>query len=182
MQPREAVQLVTYLHELYSERFPQLSPAMTKVWYEDLRRMDYALMEQAVNRWVRQHTLKSPSLDELLEQAEFMQEEQRRQRRPSPRDVSPAAVLRAAAETQAQNPLTSDEQASYGHLMAVLGERSCGLWLDEQGVWQPKLSMEQRGAQCYEWANAYVVSRPKLAEELRHAARLYARIMTAEVG
>lgn len=176
MQPGDAIELITYLHELYGERFPELSSSMAKLWYEDLRRMEKDLMEQAVNRWARQHTLKAPSLDELLEQAEFLREEQRRHRRPSTGDTSPLDVLRQAAEAQENNPERSDDEARFGHLMALIGERSVASWLDKQGVAHEKLTLEQRATQCYEWARAYQTKNPKLAEDLQHTARTYARI------
>lgn len=176
MQVHEVFRLTAYLHDLYRDRFPTLSEAMTRIWYEDLRRMDYDVMEQAVNRWARQHTLKAPSLDELLEQAEFMQEEQRRTRRPSPGDTSWVDVLRAAAEAQARNPERSETDGTFGHLLATLGERSVASWVDEHGVVHDKLTLEQRATTCYEWANQHHLTHPHLAEDLRHTARTYARM------
>lgn len=176
MDIEQVVLLTAYLHELYGDKFPKLSPAMTKIWYEDLARMDNELMEQTVNRWARQHTLKSPSLDELLEQAEFLQEEQRRRRRPSAGDTSPLDVLRAAAEAQARNPERSASDGTFGHLMALIGERSVARWVDEAGVVHDKLTLEERATTCYEWARTYQTTHPKLADDLQYTARTYARI------
>jgi hypothetical protein len=176
MEIKDTIALTTYLHELYLDRFPAMSPQMVRIWHEDLQRIDEDLAEEAVNRWAKQHTFKAPSLDELLEQCEFIREESRRTRRPSSRDTDYLDVLRDAAEAQARNPERSDDDGTFGHLMATLGERSVASWVDEQGVVHEKLTLEQRATQCYEWANQQHTTHLSLAEDLRHTARTYARI------
>jgi len=172
--------LTLFLQNLYGEQFPELLEGMARVWYDTLKRYDGADAEAAVYQWATQHTRLSPSLDQLCEAIEFLVEERRRSRR-SGREVQDlAAVLREAAEAQARNPERTESEARFGHLMALIGERSVAPWVDAQGVRHEKLTLEQRATQCYEWANQYQASDPKLAEDLRYVARVYARVYHEE--
>jgi hypothetical protein len=63
---------------------------------------------------------------------------------------------------------------TYVRLMIVLMERSIEPWIDAAGTWHPKLTMEERGAQCYTWAQEYEAQDPVLAADLRLAARRFA--------
>jgi len=176
----EVLQLIEQVHELYLDKFPALAPSMTRLWYEDLKRYEAIDADQAVRQWARQHTLKAPSLDELCEAIEFLVEERRRSRR-SGREVQDlAAVLREAAEAQARNPERTESEARFGHLMALIGERSVAPWVDAQGVRHDKMTLEERATQCYEWATHYETRDPKLAEDLRYVARVYARVYHGE--
>jgi hypothetical protein len=63
--------------------------------------------------------------------------------------------------------------ATFGHLMITLALRSLDSWRDERGVVHPKLTVEERGAQCYLWAQEY----PAFADDLRAQARQYGALM-----
>lgn len=62
---------------------------------------------------------------------------------------------------------------SFARLMFLLLERSVDDWHDERGVLRSKMTEEERGAQCYLWAEEY----PTLAEDLRWQARRYGALM-----
>jgi hypothetical protein len=162
---------VTKLHGFYGERFPALTSAMAAFWYESLRYTDEDIADLALHRWARQHTLKAPSLDEMLEQIEFVQEEERATQWRSAKAKGWGDALQEAAEAQAANPERSDDDATYGWLMAQLAERSIHPWTDTRGVERAKLTMEQRAMQCMHWAKKHAEKRPQLAEDLRCAAR-----------
>lgn len=68
---------------------------------------------------------------------------------------------------------TNPYPVSFASLMRVLAERSLDTWQDEQGLWHTKLTQEERGAQCYQWAREY----PALAEDLQAVARRYGALM-----
>jgi hypothetical protein len=152
---------------------------MADIWYEDLAQVDENLVRLAVRRWVRHHSDRPPSLDQLCEQVEFVRDEQARSRLPA-KSKGYAEILRDAAEAQAENPLRTDDDATYGHLMATLAQRSIDRWQDDQGVWQPKLTLEQRGEQCYAWAAQVQTRRPALAADLQAAARQFGETLYAQ--
>lgn len=176
MHVHEVLRITTYIHDLYRDRFPPLAESMARIWYEELKHLNEDLVTQAINRWARHHTILPPSLDQLLEQVEYLRDEQRLTKRQGSSEKTFLDVLRDAAEAQANNPERSEHEAHFGHLMALIGERSVGTWLDEQGVAHEKLTLEQRATQCYEWANRHQAKQPDLAENLRYTARVYARI------
>jgi hypothetical protein len=62
---------------------------------------------------------------------------------------------------------------AFSYLMRVLAERSLDAWPDAQGVLRPKLTQEERGTQCYLWAQEY----PALADDLQAVARQYGALM-----
>jgi hypothetical protein len=66
-----------------------------------------------------------------------------------------------------------NETPSFARLMFLLLERSVDAWRDEQGVIRAKMTQEDRGTQCYLWAQQY----PELAEQLRWQARQYGALM-----
>jgi hypothetical protein len=174
MQSADMPALSAVLHGFYEEQFPGLNRAMTALWLEHLRQIDADIVHVAVRRWATHHNHKPPSLDEVLEQVEYVREDRRRTLRQGSSATTFPKILQDAAETQAANPLRSDDDVLYGHLMATLGIRSCGPWQDEAGQSHPKLTLEQRSEQCYAWATQYQTSRPALARDLQAAARQFA--------
>jgi hypothetical protein len=65
------------------------------------------------------------------------------------------------------------ETPSFARLMFLLLERSVDTWRDERGIVRAKMTQEERGVQCYEWAQEY----PALADDLRAVARQYGTLM-----
>lgn len=169
--------LVTKIHGLYGPKFPGLLPDMAKFWFERIRHLEEDTAEHALYRWASQHTMHPPSLDELLEQAEYVREDQQRAKRQGSSTKSFLDVLKDAADAQASNPLRSPDDVTYGRLMATLAERSIDRWQDKQGRWHEKLTHEQRGEQCYAWAEHYQTTRPELARDLQAAARKFAETL-----
>ena len=176
MDHSEFFGLTEYLTLLYEERFPSLTTAMAKIWYEEVKHLSEELVSDAIRRWARHHTALAPSLDQILEQVEIVREEQSRTRRAGSSDKSFLDVLRDAAEAQARNPERSEDDATFGHFMATLGERSVASWVDDTGVVHEKLNLEGRATQCYEWAREHQTKHPKLAEDLQYTARIYAQM------
>ncbi len=175
MQLPEVRELATLLHALYEDRFPGLSPQMCVFWLERLRHLEPDLVTAAVQRWASHHTFKSPSLDELLEQVELVRDAQQPLTRTGSSTKSYLEVLQDAADAQAGNPERTEDDASYGHLMVQLAMRSIDPWQDGQGVTHPKLTLQERTAQCYDWATQYASTRPQLATDLQAAARQFAK-------
>jgi len=173
---------VMKLKGFYGERFPGLTDGMAKLWFECLRYTDEDIAERALVRWARQFTWKSPSLDELQEQVEYIQQEERAHQRRGSSTASWLDVLKNAAAEQADNPLRSEDDATYGQLMALLAERSLEPWFDTQGQQHPKLTVEQRAEQCLVWARKYGAQRPQLAEDLHVAARQFGMPMALLQG
>jgi len=66
--------------------------------------------------------------------------------------------------------------------MVLLTERSVERWRDERGQWHEKLTQEQRGEQCYAWAHEYADTNPQLADDLRHAARVFGETLYVHAG
>jgi|SoiMethySBSTD1v2_1073268.scaffolds.fasta_scaffold1210667_1 hypothetical protein len=153
MKKSDILDLSTLLHSLYGARQPLLPDGMLQLWYEHLERFERDLIMQAVKRWARQHTTKAPSLDEILEQAEILQEDTRRSRLPST-PKGPVEVLKDLAELGAQSP---DDR-----LLARLHCR-----LAEQ---HPRATWAQ---QCRAWSDHYAAKRPQLATWLLEASRKY---------
>ena len=180
MNPHEIIELSTYLHELYSEKFPPLNNAMGRLWYGRLKHIDLDDAKEGVERWAWHHTFKSPSLDELLEQIELVKDEKRKTIRDKSGTADYLQLLKNAAAEQGDNPLRGEDDATYGRLMVVLAERAMGRWMDKKHQWHDRLTMEQCGEQCYAWANTYQAERPQLADDLRSAARKYAEIMAGQ--
>lgn len=156
MIDRDLVALMTYLQDLYGSRIPDLPDAMLDLWLEALARHDRDLVWRAVKRWARQHTYKPPSLDELLEQVEYVTDEDRRARLPSA-PTSPLKLL-AAAAAQAQAEAGPDTRL-YARLQVGLLERV------PRADW---------AAKCEAAAAYYAATRPALAAWLRQDAQKYA--------
>ena len=167
------------LKTLYPEQFPGLPRAMADVWLERLRQHDEDLVMQAVQRWAMHHTFKACSLDELLEQVDLIREDEARSRLPT-QSRRVADILRDAAEAQAANPLGSEDDATYGHLMATLGIRSCDHWKDEGGAWHAKMTMSERRDQCFVWAAQFEFEHPTLSANLHATARQFAQMVAAQ--
>jgi hypothetical protein len=178
MTTGELQALMVQIRGYYGDRFSDFSPGMVQLWFESLHHLDEELCIQGLKRWARQHNFKVPSLDELLEQIEIVRDEQRRlARRDGSSTKSWLDALRDAQENEQANPLRSEDDVTYGQLMALLAERSIDKWQDKQGVWHDKLTVEQRGEQCYAWATAYETRRPELAQDLRAAARKFGEVL-----
>jgi hypothetical protein len=173
MDSDDIVVLNETMRDLYTD-FDGLTVTMAEWWLDDLRHLESALVREGLRRWVRQHTDKPPTLDQLLEQVEFVRDDQRTARRNSGRsDVSALDVLREAAQVQESNPERSPDDATYVGLMLLLTERSIARWQDDGGTWHAPLSQEQRGEQCYDWAEQYRNKRPQLAQDLEAAGRQF---------
>lgn len=179
MDVRDVVLLGKYLQELYGEKFPALTDGMIRLWFRQMQAFDNTLMNQAVERWASQHNIRAPNLDELLDQAEFLQDEHKRATRRQD-SKSLADILRAAGEAQATNPERAPQERTFGCLMSELAIRSVERWQDEQGTWHPKLTLEGRAAQCYEWARSYETHNPWMRDELLYQARTYAAMAHKE--
>jgi hypothetical protein len=162
--------LIVKLHGFYGDRFLTLAPDMARFWFESLRYQDADTADMALHRWARQFTWKPPSLDELLEQMEYVQEERRASERRSAKPKTWLGALQDAADVQAANPVRSEDDASYGRLMVILAERSIEPWADSKGQIHPKLTEAQRGEQCLLWARRFAMTRPQLAADLQMAA------------
>lgn len=182
MQVHEVLFVTTYVHNLYRDRFPPLTESMARIWYEDLKHLDEDLVTQAVTRWARQHTHVAPSLEQILEQVEFVRDEQRLARRSGSSTKGYLDVLKDAAAREAQSPERTDTDVRYSRLMALLAERSIDRWSDERGVWHDKMTQEQRGEQCYNWAEQYRLTHPDLAQDLEAAGRQLLLTLPLEFG
>jgi hypothetical protein len=167
------------MHNLYGPRSPLMTPAMCTFWLEYLHHLDADLVRAGLRRWVLFHVDRPPSLDQLQEQIGYVEDDRRQAKRSGSRTEgltplgSPAAVLAAAAEAHAANAARTPDQASYGHLIALLGERHLGTWLDEQGHPHARLTLADMAAQCRAWAGNVAASRPQLAQDLTDAAQQY---------
>jgi hypothetical protein len=160
------------LQDLYGERFPGLTPTMAEIWLDDLVHLDDDLVRAGLRRWVRFHTHKAPSLDELLESVEQVRDEQvRLPRMPSEKSITD--ILQEAAETQAMNDARPPEAGEYAHLMVLLAARHIDRWLDDQGVWHDRLTYREMADQCFTWAYEQTTQRPQLSEDLLVAAHKY---------
>ncbi len=174
----DVIALAVTLHDLYSDKFPGLTAAMADIWQEELVHLDEALVRAGLRRWVLFHTHKAPSLDELKEAVEIVRDAQKRLR-PAAASASLARlaghadVLAEAAQAQAANPGRTPDAASYGHLIATLGERHLGPWRDEHGRDHGKLTLAELAAQCRAWAVGVAARRPQLAQDLTAAAAQY---------
>jgi hypothetical protein len=180
MDAEELRLLTVYLNELYEDKFPRPNTAMLRLWYGRLKHLDLDIAKEGVERWAWHHTFKAPSLDELLEQIELVQDDKRKTIRDKSGTADYLQLLKNAAAEQGDNPLRGEDDATYGRLMVVLAERAMGRWMDKQHQWHDRLNMEQCGEQCYAWANTYQDERPQLADDLRSAARKYAEIMAGQ--
>ena len=69
--------------------------------------------------------------------------------------------------------MPSAPNVSFAQLMTDLALRSLDTWRDERGILHMKLTQEERGAQCYQWAQEY----PAFADDLRAQARQYGALM-----
>jgi hypothetical protein len=182
MDHSEFFGLTEYLTVLYAERFPPLTAAMAQIWFEDLQRFEEELVTHAIRRWSRHHTLKAPSLDELLEQIDLVQADQRQARRSGSAAKNYVDILKDIAAREASTPERSEADATYAHYMVLLGERSIEPWTDEQGVRHEKMTQEQRGDQCYVWAEKIRPTHPEVAKDLEAAGRQFLLTLPLEFG
>lgn len=182
MDISDVVGLSAYLHQLYEDRFPPLTPAMCRIWYEELRHLDEDLASRAIRRWAVQHTMQPPSLDQLLEQVEFVRDEQRQAQRSGSSSKNYVDILKDLAAREAASPERSENDATYAHYMVLLGERSIEPWTDEQGVRHEKMTQEQRGDQCYVWAEQVRPKHPELAKDLEAAGRQFLLTLPLDFG
>jgi hypothetical protein len=175
----------------YYERFPGLTTEMARLWFEAFRPIEETLADKALQRWARQFTFKVPSLDELLEQVEFVREDEKQTIRPrtDPTSNPWLATMRELAEKQqvvvdeeTGEILRDEEDVKFGRLMALLGERTVARWVDKKGQVREKLTLEDRVQQCEAWAMSYQYEHPALAEDLRQAAKQYRQAQRREVA
>src|SRR5215475_14077568 len=113
--------LTNYLHGLYGDRFPGLTAGMAQLWYDTLHGADADLVRRPAKRWARHHTLKAPTLDELAEQVEWLEEQDHKARLP----VSSAdrkTALDLLKDLQEAAPPKSSDDARFGRCMLRLGE------------------------------------------------------------
>ena len=149
------------------------SVSMQHLWLEELARFDRPLVLRAIRQWARQHTERPPTIEQLTEQVEWVEEDDRKVMRREARK-SLADTFTDAGNAQAANPERTPEEASYGQLMAMLAIRHLETWRDHHGVQHPKLTRAQMAEQCYTWASrARDVERWHLAEDLAHAGGMW---------
>jgi hypothetical protein len=175
----------------YYERFEGLHDAMGVLWCEALRPIEEPLAEKALARWARQFTYKIPSLDELLEQVEFVREDEKHAMRPrtDPTRNPWLDIVRELAEKQqvvideeTGEILRDEEDVKFGRLMALLGERTVARWVDKKGTVRDKLTLEDRAQQCEAWAMSYQYEHPGLAHDLLQVAKQYRQAQQREVA
>jgi len=163
MNKHEIEILGNYLHALYDERFPVLTPDMAQLWYDDLRNLDYDLVTRAAKRWARHHTLKAPSLDELQESVEWVQDADRAARLPQARGrETPGDALEVLART---TPARSTDDRRYVRAMQVLYAHLSGQL--------PRWTRAECAAACRSWAEQLRASAPDLAASLVRAGSLF---------
>lgn len=75
------VQLSDRLHGLYGDRFVGLTPAMALVWLEELMVFTPEIMGLALRQWLRTNTFRAPGLQNLLQCAREVADEQEEARR-----------------------------------------------------------------------------------------------------
>ena len=138
-------------------------------------------MTQAINRWARQHTHLPPSLDQILEQVEFVRDEHRQGQR-SGGSKSYLDILKDIAAREAASPERSENDATYAHYMVLLAERSIEPWQDDQGMQHEKMTQEQRGEQCYNWAEQVRPTQSELAKDLEAAGRQLLHTLPLQYG
>lgn len=163
--------LTNFLHGLYGERFPGLTPGMAQLWYDDLQPLDAALVTRAARRWARHHTLKSPTLDELLEQVEWVQEQDRKARLPEA-SAGPQSFddfLAWASGT----PARSHDDRRFARAHQILYARLRGN--------PERWTRAHCAAACQGWAARLQASAPGLAASLVKAAEYFAKV-AAEHG
>lgn len=170
------------MQALYGAHFPGLTPAMAQIWQEDLAHLELDLVRRSLRRWVRFHTDRAPSLDQLLEQVELVQADERQGKRSGSRAKSYVDILKDMAAREAATPERSPDDATYAHYMVLLGERSIEPWTDDQGVRHDKMTQEHRGDQCYVWAEQVRPTQPDLAKDLEAAGRQFLLTLPLEFG
>lgn len=168
MDREETQSIITELAALYEGNFPKLNMAMSLMWGKALTPVDPDVGIAAVERWARHHTFKAPTLDEFLEQVEICRDEAQQAKRWGTGDKNYLDTLRDAAETQASNPLRTEDDATYARLMVILAERSVTSWIDKKGVRHDKLTLDQRCEQLARWAKHYEQTHPQLCQDLIH--------------
>ena len=175
-------ELAALMGALYGERFPGVTAAMAQIWQEDLAHLELDLVRRSLRRWVRFHTDRAPSLDQLLEQVELVQADEREGKRSGSSTKSYVDILKDMAAREAATPERSPDDATYAHYMVLLGERSIEPWADEQGVRHEKMTQEQRGDQCYVWAEQVRPTQPELAKDLEAAGRQFLLTLPLQFG
>jgi hypothetical protein len=176
------IEALTIQMRAYYPKCDALAPAMVRLWAEELQQVDETTCGKALARWVRQHTAKPPSLDELAEQVAFVREEEHRPWRPR---IEPGSNLWRAARGEGVEAslavvdkktgeiLRDEEDVTFGRLMRQLTEWSMAPWEDTKGALRPQLTPEDRAQLCESWAMTYQYEHPALAEDLRQVARRF---------
>mgnify|MGYP001609894797 FL=1 len=175
----DATEVSQVLHTL--KRFypcfvsPKESTPMHELWHTTLQPYERTLVLRAVRRWARQQyqTDRIPSLDQLCEQAEWLQDDDRRVSARSSSGtgrVDTVALLCQTAAAQGANPHRSAAEASYGQFMCLLASRHLEPWYDHKGIVQDTLTQAQMAEQCYRWGlQARAHQRWALATDLEAA-------------
>jgi hypothetical protein len=168
MTPSDLDVLTTYLHGLYGERFPGLTPGMATLWLDELRPHAYALVTRAAQRWARQHTIKAPSLDELAEAVEWLADEDRRARLSTPNATPRSVLAEGQARAEGASPEWSTADKVFGRLMIQLLDYATS----HARAWRNADAAEQ----CRQWAAYYGAQSAPLAQSLLAQAVTYDRL------
>ena len=81
MDSTDIINLNSELQQLYEDRWPGLTPRMALAWRDDLRCFSYAIIRQALRKWYGTNTFRPPGLDNIIDLACTVQDEQDDQRR-----------------------------------------------------------------------------------------------------
>lgn len=164
--------LSNFLHGLYRDKFPGLTEGMAQLWYEDLKDLDADLVTRGAKRWARHHTLKAPSLDELRESVELVQEQGLKARLPQPA-TNPIEVLKKLAQdAAAASPEFTTADTIFGKCMIKL--------LECRTRQEGRYSLADCAGQLMTWAAYYRPKSRELAEWLDHQATIYERMAMEE--
>jgi len=165
--------LTNFLHGLYKDRFPGLTEGMAQMWYDDL--MDYPadLVIRGAKRWARHHTLKAPSLDELMESIEWVREQDLKARLPQ-KPTNPFQEVEAMQRhAQGAHPEWTTADKVFGKLMIRLLEHCTG----QRGK---RYTMADCAAHLMTWVEYYRPKSRELAAWLEAQIPRYQDLATQE--
>ena len=124
----DIITLSRQLYGLYAERFPGLTPDLSRLWLEALRSVDPEVMDQALTRWARQHHIgQAPTLQNLLDTVELVEEDHRAiqaARRPPTSHTTPGASIYTLLEHAAA--LQNGTARTWAHGHCEILERGLG--------------------------------------------------------
>lgn len=202
MDKAEIFQLSGMLHNLYQDRFPVLNSTEAVLWLEALHSTEYLCALAAAQRWYRQHRLRTPSLDELLEQVEFLCDDQRRlaavhRSLSEPTVVNVSEVLDAAADrtntewAHRHVQLFLEAQPSHrllGESLNTISARLCRQYADEchgdRAAWLAEAAWYDAGAPLngFRVPKSVDVARPVPGDRQQAAAQDDSAWLTEETG